>query len=384
MTVRGRVFRRGDTWSFVVDLPPAPDGRRRQRKKGGFRTRKDAEAALAELLTDVQKGTVVEPNRQTLADYLEDWLAAARPALRPTTAESYERAVRNWIAPRIGGLRLQAVTPQVLQRFYAELSESGRMNGNGGLGPRSVKLAHTVLHLALSRAAMWRLISANPAALKLDLPRQVRREMTTWTAEEARRFLVATKDDRLAALWVLMLGTGMRRGEALGLRWDAVDLARARLAVVTTLAVANGKPYLSEPKTPESRRVVHLDQPVLAALRAHRKRQAADQLSAGPTWQESGLVFTTVVGGWIDPNNVRRTFDAAITRAGVPAIRLHDLRHTFATLALGAGAHAKQVQEMLGHADVSITLDIYTHVTEDMHREAAERLGRLLFPDGRS
>ena len=143
MTVRGRVFRRGETWSFVVDLPPAPNGRRRQRKKGGFRTRKVAEAALAELLTDVQKGTVVEPNRQTLAAYLDDWLASAAPALRPTTAESYERAVRTWIVPRIGGMRLQAVTPQVLQRFYAELSETGRVNGKGGLGPRSVKLAHT-------------------------------------------------------------------------------------------------------------------------------------------------------------------------------------------------------------------------------------------------
>ena len=119
-------------------------------------------------------------------------------------------------------------------------------------------------------------------------------------------------------------------------------------------------------------------------LRAHRKRQAAEQLSAGPAWQESGLVFTTVVGGWIDPNNVRRTFDVAVVRAEVPAIRLLDLRHTFATLALGAGAHVKQVQEMLGHADVSITLDIYAHVTEDMHRDAAERLGRLLFPDRRS
>jgi integrase len=380
VTVRGRVFRRGETWSFVVDLPPAPDGRRRQRKKGGFRTRKEAEAALAALLTDVQKGTVLEPSRQTLAAYLDDWLASAAPSLRPTTVQGYESAIRNWIVPRIGGIRLQTVTPQVLQRLYAELSEAGRQNGNGGLSPRSVKLAHTVLHLALGRAAMWRLIPANPAALKLDLPRQVRREMTTWTAEEARRFLDATKNDRLAALWVLMLGTGMRRSEAVGLRWEAIDFARNRLAVVSTVVVVGSKACLSEPKTPESRRVVHLDGPVLTALRAHRKRQAAEQLSAGPGWRESGLVFTSVVGGMLDPHNVRRTFDLAIAKAGVPQIRLHDLRHTFATLALGAGAHPKQVQEMLGHADVSITLDIYAHVTEDMHRDAAERIGRLLFP----
>ncbi|HSH59764.1 MAG TPA: N-terminal phage integrase SAM-like domain-containing protein [Acidimicrobiales bacterium] len=185
----GPVFRRGEMWSFVVDLPPSPDGRRRQRKKGGFRVRRDAEAALAALLTDIQSGSVVETSRQTLAQYLEEWLAAVTPSLRPTTAESYERAVRNWIVPCIGGMRLQAVTPQVLQRHYAELSTSGRRDGSGGLGRRSVKLARTVLHLALERAAAWRMIPANPAAMRLDLPREVRREMTTWTPEEARRFL---------------------------------------------------------------------------------------------------------------------------------------------------------------------------------------------------
>lgn len=340
--MRGQVLKRGDTWSYVVDLPPAPDGRRRQRKKGGFRTRKEAEAALAALLTDAQNGKVVEVTRQTVASYLEEWLATVAPSLRPTTVQGYEHAVRHWIIPRIGALRLQAVTPQVLQRMYGELSVSGRLNGNGGLSPRSVKLAHTVMHLALGKAALWRLIPANPAALQLDLPRQVRKPMKTWTAEEARRFLATTADDRLATLWVLLLGTGLRRGEALGLHWDAVDFAASRLAVVSGLVVAKGKPYLSEPKTPGSRRVVHLDRQVVGALRAHRKRQAAERLAAGPGWAESGLVFTTPAGGWLDPNNIHRVFDAAIVRAGVPAIRIHDLRHTFATLALGAGVHPKQ------------------------------------------
>jgi integrase len=170
-----------------------------------------------------------------------------------------------------------------------------------------------------------------------------------------------------------MLGTGMRRREALGLRWEAIDFPRSRLAVVGTVVVVGNKPCFSAPKTPESRRVVHLDGPVLAAMRGQRKRQAAEQLSAGPGWRESGLVFTSMVGGMLDPHNARRTFDAAIAKADLPPIRLHDLRHTFATLALGAGAHPKQVQEMLGHADVSITLDIYAHVTDEMHRDAAER-----------
>jgi integrase len=379
--MQGRVFRRGETWSFVVDLPLSPDGRRRQRKKGGFRTRKEAEAALASLLNDIQKGSVVETSRQSLAEYLDDWLASVAPSLRPTTAESYERAVRNWVVPRIGGMRLQAVTPQVLQRLYTELSTNGRQDGTGGLGPRSVKLAHTVLHLALGRAAAWRMIPANPAAMNLDLPRQVRREMTTWTPEEARRFLHANADDRLAALWVLMLATGLRRGEALGLRWDCLDLDEGRLSVTSTLAVANGKAYLDEPKTRESRRVVRLDAHVTSALRAHRSRQAAERLAVGGAWNEGNLVFTTPLGGWLHPQNLRRSFESAVRRAGVRRIRVHDLRHTAATMALTGRAHPKQVQEMLGHADVSITLDVYSHVSEDMHRDVAERIGRLLFSD---
>ncbi len=379
--VRGRVFKRGQTWSYIVDLPPAPDGRRRQRQKGGFKTRKEAEAALAVLLTDVQKGTVLEPTRQRLGDYLEDWLTAVGPSLRPTTLESYEQAMRNWIVPRIGGMRLQAVTPQVLQRLYADWSATGRKNGEG-LSPRSVKLAHTVLHLALGQAAAWRLIPANPAAVKLHLPRQVRKEITAWTAQEARQFLEATRDDRLRAIWVLMLATGLRRGEALGLRWDAMDLDAGRLSVVSTLTVAKGKAFLAEPKTSGSRRVVGLERHVVTALLKHRKAQAAERLAAGPSWQDSGLVFTTPLGGWIHPQNLRRSFEAGIARAGVRRIRIHDLRHTAATLALGGGAHPKLVQEMLGHADISITLDIYSHTTEEMHRDAAERIGRLLFPEG--
>lgn len=150
----------------MVDIGIGGNGKRRQRLKGGFHTRADAEKALAELLVQVDKGLAVDPTRQTLGDYLDDWLEAAASSLRPTTAELYGKAINNWITPRIGGLRLQSVTPKHLQDLYAELLVSGRVNGSGGLSPRSVRLAHQVLHMALNRAAEWRMISRNPASAR--------------------------------------------------------------------------------------------------------------------------------------------------------------------------------------------------------------------------
>ncbi len=381
--MRGRVFQRskgrGKPWSYAVDLPRGGDGRRRQRLKGGFRTKAEAERALAELLVSVEHGTAVDPSRQTLGEYLDDWLADVAPSLRPTTADLYRRAVGNWIAPRLGGLALQALTPKHLQDLYAELLVSGRANGAGGLSPRSVRLAHQVLHLALDRAADWRLIARNPAAAKLDLPRLVRPVMKTWTADEARRFLTATAGERHGVVWALMLSTGLRRGEVLGLRWEDFDLDAGRLAVTQTVVVASNKAYVSEPKTVAGRRSVSLHPEMVEALRRRQAEQQEERALVGPAWRENGLVFTTALGSLIHPRNLARDFHAAVRRAGVRSIRLHDLRHTAATLALTGGAHPKQVQEMLGHARVAITLDVYSHVNEQMHAETAEKIGRQLF-----
>ena len=191
--MRGRVFQRtkgrGKPWTYVVDVGVGTDGKRRQRLKGGFHTRAEAEKALSELLVQLDKGLAVDPSRQTLGEYLDDWLAAAEASLRPTTAELYRKAVTNWITPRVGSLRLQSVTTKHLQDLYAELLASGRVNGTGGLSPRSVRLAHQVLHQALERAAEWGVIPRNPASSKLDLPPMQRRALETWSAEEARHFL---------------------------------------------------------------------------------------------------------------------------------------------------------------------------------------------------
>ncbi len=382
--MQGRVFQRtkgrGKPWSYAVDLPAAPDGKRRQRLKGGFATKQEAQKALAAVLADIQRGMLVEPSNVTLAQFLDDWLTSVSRSLKPTTWEGYEHAVRVWIVPRIGGYRLSAITPEVLEKLYAALETEGRQDGTGGLSPRAVRLAHQVLHRALGQAVTWRRLPSNPADAGLHLPRQTRKPFKTWTDGEARRFLDASGADRLSALWALMLSTGMRRGEALGLRWEDIDFGAARLSVVQHVVVVRNRALIQEIKTPSSRRSIALYPDVVGALRKHAARQKEERLLVGPAWTDSGLVFTTSVGTVLHPRNVRRSFDQAVARAGVPPITLHDLRHTAATLALKAGAHPKLVQEMLGHARVAITLDLYSHVVEEMHHDVADKLGRLLFP----
>jgi integrase len=310
-----------------------------------------------------------------LAEWLHEWLETKASSVKPTTLESYSYAVRSLILPRLGGLRLQDIRPVHLQRLYTTLGNEGSATG-GRLMPRSARLAHQVLRPALGHAVDLGLLATNPAASKLVLPRIERREMTVWTADEVRTFLESTAEDRFGTLWQLIFTTGLRRGEALGLRWADVDLDERSMSISQNLVIVRGTPTLSSPKG--ELRQVSLPRTTADVLRHHRVRQDNDRLSAGAAWSDSGLVFTTTLGGPLDPNNVYDRFIESCRRAGMPVIRLHDGRHTAATLALQAGAHPKLVQEMLGHASIEMTLDTYSHVVPGMHTEVAERIEAIL------
>jgi integrase len=353
--------------------------------KGGFKTKAEAAESMARSMTDAQSGLYAEPGkgRVTVEAWLTEWLRTAAGRRQPNTMALYEHAVRAWIIPKIGGLELRQVTPRVLQQLYNELALKG---GRGGkpLSASSVRQVHVILHQALGRAARWRVgLASNPATDgELELPRVRREPVRTWSPDDAKLFLKSVKGDRLEALWVVLLATGMRRGEALGLRWEHVNLRRGTVSIAQTVVAVNGRPVVSEPKTASSWRVVSLRAGSIRALREHRARQSAERGLAGERWQDSGLVFTTELGGVLDPNNVARAFDLRVDRAGVPRITLHGLRHTAATLALAANVHPKKVQEMLGHGDIGMTLDLYSHVTDAMHGEATDAIELQLFdPD---
>ncbi len=263
--------------------------------------------------------------------------------------------------------------------LYGDLLTNGRTRGNGsGLAPRSVAYAHRIVTHAFKDAAAWGLLPRNPAAV-VDPPKASGREMKVWTAEQVRTFLAAVADDRLYALWAILVTTGMRRGELVGLRWDDVDMERGTLAVSQSHVTVGYAVEKSTPKTPRGRRSVSIDPITAATLKAWRKSQRKERLVAGSDWEESGLVFTTVTGAPIHPQTVSGMFKRMSAAAGLPEIRLHDARHTAATLALAAGVHPKVVSERLGHANIGITMDTYSHVVEGMQEEAAKKMASLVY-----
>jgi integrase len=300
--------------------------------------------------------------------------------VRASTLDSDARVIRRHLVPRLGQVPLQRLQADMLDRMYAELLTAGRRNGQG-LAPKTILNLHLVLHRALSDAVEWELVTRNVAD-KARPPKQTRRDrqvMQTWTSPQLRAFIDSRADDRLVALWHLLASTGMRRGEALGLAWDAVDLDAGRLAVCRTLLNVAYKLEWGKPKTAKSRRSVALDPGTVTVLRAHRKRQLADRVALGPAWEEQGLVFCREDGRPLHPDLASKLFGDAVRASGLPRIRLHDLRHTHATLALQAGIHPKVVSERLGHATVGMTLDVYSHAVPAMQEDAAAKVAALVF-----
>jgi integrase len=358
------------TWFLVVDVLPDPaTGKRQQMHRRGFKTKKEAEAELAEIVADVNRGVFVRPTRGTLGDYLEQWLESRAVNLRPSTLYGYTKVVRKRIIPALGTAKLSDLTTADLERWYASLV-------TGGLSPKTVANTAGVLSVALSDAVRLRLLRHNPAA-EARLPRRERREMAAWTEAEAAAFLAGTKDQRLAPIWRLVLATGLRRGELCGLRWRDVDLAAGTLEVAETRVVAEDV-VIGAPKTRAGARIIAIDDGTVAALTAWRKRQAVERLAAGPTWVDHGVVLVDELGAPPHPETVTRWWSEAAKSAGVRPIRLHDARHTAATMLLRAGQPVKVVTQRLGHADVAVTMRIYQHVTAQDDRAAAEALGRAL------
>jgi len=342
-----------------------------KRKAFYGKTRKEAQEKLTAALASLQQGLPVAPSeRQSLGEFLGHWLeTTAKNTLRPNTYESYCGVVRKQIVPHVGGVRLTRLTPQHLSGLYAKLQESG-------LSARTVQFAHAVLHKALDQAVRWGLIPRSPADL-VDTPRPKRKELAVLSPEQVEALLAAAKGERLEALFVLAVTTGLRRGELLGLKWGDVDWDAGRLHVQRALVRVNNGMVEQEPKSKRGRSIA-LPQVALRALHKHRAKQLEERLHAGEYWQDSDYVFASEVGGPLPLRTLFVRFKRLLQKAGLPEIRFHDLRHTAATLLLRQGVHPKVVQEMLGHSSIQMTLDVYSHVLPDLQREAANKLDELL------
>lgn len=373
------------TWSFTVDVNPrgAP---RRQITRSGFKTKAEAQQSLDEVQVSVVNRTYFEPSTMTLGAYMKTWLAGLRTeALAPTTIASYTTNVDAHIVARLGSILLDAVTPALIKEFYSALLTQGRRDGSGGLSPRTVNYVGTILGKALRDAEAQRLINRNPA-LGVRKPRSKAKasKIRTWTAEQLKTFLDHVADDRLYPIWMLASSTGVRRSELLGLRWEDVDLDAYRLSVRQGLVLVKNQPLLRPTtKSSAARRSISLDSETTRLLRRWRMTQLEERMLCGAGYVETGLVATRPDGSWVHPERFSRWFEAHRSKAGLPAVRAHDLRHTHATLLLQAGVHPKVVQERLGHSSITVTIDTYSHVIPAMQEDAAELVARLILSAGR-
>jgi len=276
-----------------------------------------------------------------------------------------------YLVPRIGGLGFQALRPGHLDTLYDDLLANGGRKGKP-LSPKSVTNVHTTLYRAMSDAVRLGKISRNPAELASP-PRAESREMSTWGAEQMAAFLSHVREDRLYAAWLTLATTGLRRGELLGLTWKDIDFAKSRLAIRRSLVLVGGIARVLQPKTPKSRRSVPIPAETATALKGHRKARLEERVALGPGYEDGDLVFCREDGTPLHPDTFSERFERHVKAAGLPKIRVHDVRHSFATLALQAGVPAKVVSETLGHSGVSITLDTYSHVLPSMQERQRRR-----------
>ncbi len=369
----GSIYQRASDgkWVGSINLGYGADGKR-DRKVIYGKTRKDVADRLKALLRDQQVGLPIPTSeRQTLGQFIEHWLSdVARQKLRASTYATYANHVHKHIVPALGRTPLQQLNPQQIQSLINQKLASG-------LAARTVADIHAVLRTALAQALKWNLIARNVATL-VERPRIPQHQIRYMTPEQTRTFLEAIQGDRLQGLYVTAISLGLRRGEALGLHWDDIDFDRGTLVVKRALQRVGGKLSIVELKTRAAYRSINLPAFTLTALRSHRIRQLEERLVAGSRWQDKGLVFTTGIGTPIEPRNYKRSFDAALKRAGLDHMRIHDMRHTSASLLLAQGVSPKVISEILGHARVGITLDIYSHLYEPMRQEAAAKMDSML------
>ncbi len=343
------------------------------------------------------------PSKTTVREYLSrEWLPAVESTVKPSTFLTYKVYVERRIVPDLGDVPLQRLSGAALNKFYGRLltlpreKPKAKEEPKPPLSPLTVRHVHAVLHRALRDAVRWGYVPRNVAD-QADPPKtKSEASLRVWTIAELQTFLQATREDRLYPLWTLLAMTGMRRGEVCGLRWSDVDLAAGVVAIEQARVSVGYEVQVSEPKTRRGRRAVDVDAGTLGVLKEWRKTQLEERMEWGSIWTDTGFVFTRENGTPWHPDRISKLFEETVVRVQksqreeaertgdkdakiLPRIRLHDLRHTHATVALAAGEHPKVVSERLGHATISITLDTYSHVVPGLQKEAAARIGALVF-----
>ena len=433
--MKGSVYQRGKKWTYRFlgpDRDPAT-GTYPTISKGGFATKTEAWKACRDAMREADRGRIVRPSTRTVARFLAEWFAAVEASLDVTTWQNWKDYAHTYVVPRIGQQRLQRVDEPQLLKLYAALLANGRVkrdrnsemfaywsahvaNGENpkplevsqacgttihaargavrryksgivpkelstGLAPKTVRNIHAMIHRALVDAAAWKHIAYNPAS-NIKPPKRPRKRRMVWSPDQIQAFLMSVQRDRFAALFLLELTTGIRRGQICGLKWSAVDLDAGEITVHDSRVVVGGHArYKAGGKTENADQTISIDRATAAALRRWRERQDGEREFFGADYHPGNYVFTFEDGRPPHPDTIRQRFDRLAAAAGLSRITFHDLLHSYATGALKAGVSPKILSERIGHADVGFFLQTYAHVITNDDREAAEQAASFLIGD---
>lgn len=368
MSQRGQMIPRGDNrWLLRVYLGRTAEGKRQYHSKMFEGTTSQARQQLTKMLREEDTGTLGRPSKLSLTEYVEEWLAS-KASISESTLNGYTLHLRLYIQPHLGHLKLHEITTAKVQAAYNSLRESG-------LSPRTIEYAHTVLRQALKKAITLGYLVRNPTEAA-ERPAKVERESTILSPEQMVALFNSERHHKLYPLWLVMLDSGLRPGEALALKWSDLEGDTLRVQRVLARTPKGGSQLIErKAKTKKSLRPVTLSRSVLEVLKEHRRTQLQDMLAAGPNYVRNDFIFAAKRGSFLDPNNVRNRFKAALRRAKLPeTVRLYDTRHSHATALLNAGVNLAWVSSRLGHSSSRVTEAIYAKVMPEAHRQMAETM----------
>jgi len=370
--VRERPAGSGNWYAVIDTRDPATGKRKRKWHKLEATGKRRAQIECAGIISAIQGGSYLEPDKTTLAQFMDRWLENTKPNVAPRTHERYAEIARRNIAPLLGSVLLSKLKPAQILEAYGKALSKGRSDGKGGLSPQTVQHMHRVLKQALKQAVRWELLHRNPADA-VDAPKVERRQMQVYNVPQTVDLIEAVRGKRVFIAVVLAAMCGLRRGEIAALRWHNVDLDKGRLLVVQSAEQTRAGIRYTEPKRGRTHNV-SLSAVVVSELRAWRVEQAQEMLRLGIRPTDDTLVCTTAAGNGIQPNSLTHEWLKSIEGTGLPRIRFHDLRHTHATHMLASGVHVKVASERLGHSKIGITLDLYSHVMPGMQEDAVAKV----------
>lgn len=369
--MRGHVRKHGSNWQYTVELEPDPvTNKRRQKSKGGFRTKKECEKALAEIITKLENGQYFEIKKTNVREYLNYWLDAyAKISVAPSTYTRYNQFATT-IIQYLGNVSLEKLKPADIQHFYTELTKKSKLSNN------TILKIHRMFHLSLKHAVQWQILFYNPTN-NVKAPKFTKSEMKVWTSETADNFLKDIKDTTLYLPVMLAITTGMRQGEIAALKWKNVNFENGFISVTHNMQRIENRYELKKPKTAKSKRSIAMMDLTIKELKKHKTFQKELLLSMGKHLDDDNFICCWDDGSPYTPHYISDNFRKYVSKLQYPKIRFHDLRHTHATMLLSKGVNPKIVSERLGHSTVSITLDTYSHVLPNMQKEAVKKLNNL-------